>query len=197
MIIENYTFASSSQTVTFTDLAIVKVEGIKLITNLANGTIIYQFNNAAKLGVVTNNVLNLTFDTTSMSDSDPLMIIYDDITLPSSDASLAILADMVLALKQIRKTLEPVASQDSVQRQRVVVESLTGATVAVSSIAANTMLGTTNVANTNVITQGAQAPTVGSNTFQPVWEGPVDQRYRVSDAARAMAYQQRQNLIFS
>ena len=101
-----------------------------------------------------------------------------------------LMADLVSTMKLIRKTLEPLATQDSLQRQRIVVESLSG-------VAANTILGAANLNGVNTITQGSAAPSVGSYTFQPVWEGPVDQRYRIADAARTMAYVQRQNLSFS
>lgn len=188
MIVENYTFNATAKEITFADLTSLAVEGIKIITNVTTGVMIYQFNEATLLGVVSGNVLTLTFDTSLMSDSDKLMIIYEEPRVLSLESEVNVLQDLLATMKQIRKHLEPIATQDAVQRQRVVVESLTGF---------NANVGTANLGNINTITQGGTAPTVGTYTVQQVWEGPVDQRYRVADAARTAAYIQRQNLIFS
>ncbi len=188
MIIDNYTFNAATGQITFTDYTSIRIEGVKIITNVVDGIMIYQFNDSSLLGTVAGNVLTLAFDTSLMSNSDQLMIIYDDITLATPEATLLVLNDLVQALKQIRQTLNPLSTQDSTQRQRVVVESLTGA---------NTILGATNITHTNTIVAGNSAPTVGTYTFQPVWEGPVEQRWRVMDDARTLAYVQRQNLTFS
>lgn len=116
-----------------------------------------------------------------------------EFTSAKTDLSLLIeqtelLADLVATMKQIRKHLEPSATQDGFQRQRVVVESLTGI---------NSAVGYANIQNINTIGQGASPPAVGTGTVNLVWETPVDQRYRVADAARTMAYLQRQNITFS
>lgn len=80
--ITNYTFNAAGQTVTFTDINPVLLEGVLLITNtlLANQEIIYNFADNTKGGSVTgaSSVLTLEHDTTSMADTDPLQIWYDD-----------------------------------------------------------------------------------------------------------------------
>lgn len=76
-IVDSYTFTAASKTVKFNDYGSIRLEGIKLITNITTGTIIYQFNDATKNGTVTNNVLTLTYNTAAMSNSDKLMIIYE------------------------------------------------------------------------------------------------------------------------
>lgn len=76
-IITNYTFDASAQTITFNDYTSIELERLTLITNLTDGVIIYQFNNVAKGGTVTGNVLTLTFDTTTMADADDLQIFYE------------------------------------------------------------------------------------------------------------------------
>lgn len=46
----SYTFDASAQTITCADFTVI--EKLALITNLTTGDIIYQFNNASKLGVI-------------------------------------------------------------------------------------------------------------------------------------------------
>lgn len=77
LVIDNYSFNKTAKTITFNQYPSVRLEGIKLITNVTTGTIIYQFNASAKLGTVSNNILTLAYDTSAMSDADKLMIIYD------------------------------------------------------------------------------------------------------------------------
>ncbi len=88
-IITNYTFDASAQTITFNDYTSIELERLTLITNLTDGVIIYQFNNVAKGGTVTGNVLTLTLDTTAMDDADDLQIFYEvDTALSPSGAQI-------------------------------------------------------------------------------------------------------------
>ena len=77
-IIKNYTFNPTAKTIKFNDFASIDLSSIKLITNVSNGTIIYQFNDATKLGTVSGNTLTLSYNTVSMSSSHKLMIIYEE-----------------------------------------------------------------------------------------------------------------------
>lgn len=77
MIITNYTFDASAKTITFNDIQ-PDLKRINLITNLtSNHTVIYQFQKDSKGGTLASNVLTLTYDTTSMSDTDELKIEYN------------------------------------------------------------------------------------------------------------------------
>lgn len=76
-IITNYTFDAGARTITFNDYTSINLERLTLITNLTDGVIIYQFNNAAKGGTVAGNVLTLAHDTTTMADTDDLQIFYE------------------------------------------------------------------------------------------------------------------------
>lgn len=108
--------------------------------------------------------------------------------LTNVETELDILQAILGFLQTLKSTLAPLTTQDSVQRQRVVVESLTGI---------NGITGYQNITQINTITNGATPPTQGTGIVNMVWEAPVDQRYRVADAARTMAYLQRQNITFS
>jgi hypothetical protein len=83
-LIKNYTFDKTAKTITFADfVGPIRKERILLVTNTATGTIIYNFADATKLGTVSGNVLTLAYDTTAMSNTDPLQIFYDP--LPSDN----------------------------------------------------------------------------------------------------------------
>lgn len=79
--VNNYLFNKDAKTVTFTDYASIRLDGILLITNVTRNIIIYNFASPEKGGSVTNNVLSLTYDTTSMNNGDKLQIFYDDDSL--------------------------------------------------------------------------------------------------------------------
>ncbi len=76
-LVPNYTFNKTAKTVTFTDFGSIKLERVLLITNVNTNTVIYNFAEASLGGTVSGNVLTLDFDTTTMLDTDPLMVLYE------------------------------------------------------------------------------------------------------------------------
>lgn len=84
--ITNYTFSASAKTVTFTDLTTVVLEKILMVVNVTDGIILYDFSDPTKLGTVATNVLTLAYNTGTMSDSDKLMIFYQEADYPLSVA---------------------------------------------------------------------------------------------------------------
>ena len=120
--LDNYTFNPAAKTVTFTDYASLDLSDVILITNVTDGTIIFNFASPNLVGSVVANVLTLNYDTTSMSSTDKLAIYLDDAYTPSSDEALVLLRRMV-------KLMEPLAVQDSAQRQRVTIDAMSGVTL--------------------------------------------------------------------
>jgi len=119
--LDNYTFNPVAKTVTFTDYASLDLSDVILITNVTDGTIIFNFASPNLVGSVAANVLTLNYDTSAMSSTDKLAIYLDDSYTPASDEALVLLRRMV-------KLMEPLAVQDSLQRQRVVVDASIGVT---------------------------------------------------------------------
>lgn len=78
ILITNYTFDASAKTVTFDDYTTISLESVLLVTNVTDNINIYNFCDPLLGGTVATNVLTLTYDTTSMSDTDNLQIFYDD-----------------------------------------------------------------------------------------------------------------------
>ena len=102
----------------------ISLENILLITNVTDNIIIYNFADSSFGGTVTNNVLTLTYNTAAMSNNDKLQIFYDDASLPATDDSVQAMTDVALTLKRIAKNMESLQVVDSVQRQRVAVETI-------------------------------------------------------------------------
>jgi hypothetical protein len=78
-IVKNYTFDKTAKTVTFTNYTTVVLERILAVINVTKNIVIYRPDNSAKNGTVSGNVLTLSYDTSTMSNTDKLMILYDDI----------------------------------------------------------------------------------------------------------------------
>jgi hypothetical protein len=177
VLFEDYTFNATSKQIVFNTTDTITLEQMLIVTNVTTNKIIYNFADPALGGTISNNVLTLTFDTTSMSNSNKLQIFLDNTFLPASEESIQY-------LKKIVQVLTPLATQDTQQRQRV----------AVDTIAAGTL---TTVGTINAISTIGTLSTV-SSVSNLVAIGGVDPRFQFIDAAR-LTYAQgiRNNLQFS
>ncbi len=100
----SYTFNKVAKTVTINlPSGNVKLEGLLLITDTTNNTIIYQFSDATKGATLLGNVFTLTYDTNtaSFANTDKLQIFYYDEQPISQQIN-----DMSVALSQILKSLQ-------------------------------------------------------------------------------------------
>ena len=121
LLVDNYTFDPVAKTVTFSEYTTLNHASLLLITNVTVGAMIYTFAKATQVVTITGNVVNLnaSIDTTGMSATDDLQIFYEDAT--SNAAS----DESVILLRRISKLLEPLATQDGQQRQRIAIDSST------------------------------------------------------------------------
>ena len=109
--ITNYTFDKTAKTVTFTDYTTIRLDSILLITNVTDNIIIYNFADPLLGGTVATNVLTLTYDTSTMDDSDKLQIFYDDGDIQPSNAELqTTLNSLTETLQFLAVRLEVLAS---------------------------------------------------------------------------------------
>lgn len=76
ILVTNYTFDASAQTITFAQFPAIDLERILLVTNVTDNIIIYNFANSSLGGSVATNVLTVDYDTTTMDDTDDLQIHY-------------------------------------------------------------------------------------------------------------------------
>lgn len=171
----SYSFNPAAKTVTFSGLSYtLTLANILLITNVKANTIIYNFADPATGETsFNNNVLTLTYDTTSMSSTDTLQIYLD---LESYEESLATL------LRRMNKLLESNAVVDNKLRQRVVLEAVGNSNSATSTECAAAVPVTGTVALQTVTITSLPGTSITSAT--PVFETPVDQRWRIIDDAR-------------
>lgn len=72
------TFDASAKTVVHSSFSDVTLAGIQLITNVTDNIIIYNFADATKGGTLSTDTLTLDYDTTSMDDTDELMVLVED-----------------------------------------------------------------------------------------------------------------------
>ena len=135
VLFQDYTFNAATKQITFNTTDVVSLNQVLVITNVTDNVIIYNFADAAKGGTIVNNVLTLTFDTTSMSNTDSLQIFLDLYGTPSTD-------DSVVLLRRLIQLLAPIATQDISQRQRVNVDTISGGL---------TLTNVTNLSNFNTV----------------------------------------------
>lgn len=121
----SYAFDPIAKTVTFSGLAgNISIENILLITNVVDNITIYVFADTATGGVsFDNNVLTLTYDTSSMSATDKLQI-YLDVDSATFDETRSALEDQVVLLRRIVKILESQSAIDSANRQRITIDNI-------------------------------------------------------------------------
>lgn len=124
-LLTNYTFDPTTGQVALLDYTAVAQESLLLITNVTRGTILYNFADPTHGGSVAGNVVTLTLDLTGlgMSSGDALQIYYDDpADIPATDASLQLLQEQNLLMRKLLKTTESLATVDTFQRQRIVLD---------------------------------------------------------------------------
>lgn len=101
VLVQNYTFDPIAKTVVFNDYSSISLEGLLLITNVTDNQIIYNFANPNLGGNVVGNILNLTFDTSTMNASDNLQIFYDNGEMMVPETLVEALYDLVQAMQAI------------------------------------------------------------------------------------------------
>lgn len=158
ILLENYTFNAATKQVTFVTSVSVSLENILLITNVTRNTIIYNFANPAQGGTIASNVLTLTYNTTTMADADRLQIFLDmgetealDSTVQSTNELLTQVVEQTMILKRLTRILESNSVVDSAQRQRIIVDSITGGTLSNVSIGSGTITTVGNLQQINAM----------------------------------------------
>lgn len=77
-LVSAYAFDKTARTVTFTGYGSISQERIMLVANVSQETVIYNWAKPGYGGTASGNVLTLEYDTSAMSNSDKLLIVYDD-----------------------------------------------------------------------------------------------------------------------
>jgi hypothetical protein len=205
VLFTDYTFNAAAKTITFNTSTSVGLNNVLLITNVTDNIIIYNFANPNLGGTISNNVLTLTYNTTSMSNIDSLQIFIDIGGGAATEETLEKLTESVQLLNRIAQLLTPIATQDSSQRQRIAVEAMPASVTVAQATAANlnSTVSQATAANLNATVAIAASQTLGTvTTVSSVTNiaglGGVDPRFQFIDLART-AYNTgpRNNLSFS
>ena len=88
ILANNYSFTASTGQVFLSGFAPLTLNQFLLITNVAKNTIVYNFADPLFGGSLANNILTLSASTAGMSNSDPLQIFLDDLSVPALNSSL-------------------------------------------------------------------------------------------------------------
>lgn len=129
--ITSYTFDASEKTIAFA--AGLEIEGFLLIVNVVDNIIIYNFADATTGGTYAADTLTLAYNTTSMSDSDELLIYYDDglttqavsgtITAELSATDNAVLDEIKIDTEAIETAVEAIQAAQLPDGHNVTVDN--------------------------------------------------------------------------
>ncbi len=137
-IVDQYIFDPVAQTIRMPQIPDLRIEGVQLITNLTTGTLIYQFNNVSLGGTVSRDVLTLTLDTSAMSATDKLQILYNPPRGGFFDRALSLLYQITEYLRSPPNTT--VVANNNYQRVLVDNNSQMSTVSTVSAVTAVTNL---------------------------------------------------------
>lgn len=177
-LIKNYNFDKTNRTIVFNDYSQIKKGNIVSVKNVTKNIIMYDPEVVSKDCSTLGNVLTLVYDTSAMSNSDILEIIYESQIQGATEEKQDEMIEVIYLLKRIAKLLQPSASSDIMGRQRVAVDNIVS------------VLPATYAISTYPNRPDQAAPGHGGNStiyYQPTWAGPVDPRWTNLQNAR-LAY---------
>lgn len=106
-LITNYTFDKSALKITFNDYAEIELERVLLVTNVKRQTQLYIFSaNNNSLAIQNNLYIGGSYPTFMWSDTDELLIYYDDPAEPAYDASIQTTNNLTEALYEVARKLD-------------------------------------------------------------------------------------------
>ena len=123
--IGQYVFSPSTKQIVLVGVPDITLEQLLTIVNTTDGIMIYCFADSTLGGSENDNIITVNYDTTSMSATDNLQIYVD---IPDNYSGIAAQVDSYqhMLLERICDLLEPIATQDSANRQRITIDSITG-----------------------------------------------------------------------
>lgn len=110
-LVSNYTFSAAQKRVTFTDYPTIKLDQILLITNVIDNIIIYSFADTTLGGTLSGNSLTLSYETTTMSDTDRLQIFIDDYIVPATEPTLQTVSSNITATNNALGSIQQYTEQ--------------------------------------------------------------------------------------
>lgn len=168
-LIKDYIFDPTNKNVVFNNYDKIDLERVLLITNVTDNVIIYNFANPEAGGhVVNNNILNLQYDTTTMSDTDKLQIFYEVDAAPAKEATQADMYELMYSVYSAVKDLSALVSTISGGAMRVSTTTpvtIAGA-VAISTMPNVSVTNGVNVSNFGAANSNTLIPNLNNAVFQ-------------------------------
>ena len=162
-LIENYTFNSETKQIIIIDSENITQEKLLLITNMTDGIIIYNFADSALKGSIVGNIITLTYDTVSMSNTDKLQIWVEN-TNP-------LMVMLTTCLACIKNTVSRLTFDTSNQLR-------VGGTVAVSSLpTVGTVTTVTTMTTGNIGIGDIGKPATAILKSQEAFQGTVGKNF--------------------
>ena len=172
-LIKDYIFDPTNKNVVFNNYDKIDLERVLLITNVTDNVIIYNFANPVAGGhVVNNNILNLQYDTTTMSNTDKLQIFYEVDAAPAKEATQADMYELMYSVYSAVKDLSSILT--TIHGGAIRVGITNSPTVSVSTMPAMTFNGTQNVNAAVTSIGGAQAHTIAANSHNSVFQHTIN-----------------------
>ena len=171
-LIKDYIFDPTNKNVVFNNYDKIDLERVLLITNVTDNVIIYNFANPEAGGhVVNNNILNLQYDTTTMSDTDKLQIFYEVDAAPAKEATQADMYELMYSVYSAVKDLSALVSTISGGALRVSTTTpvTIAGSVAVSSlpnVSVTNGVNVSNVSNFGAANSNTLIPNLNNVVFQ-------------------------------
>ena len=168
-----YTFNPSTKQIAIIGLPFnLSLEQLLLITDVNANIIIYNFAVPALGATISNNVITLDYSCAGLVSTDPLQIYVDVPDTAPVDNAAQVDSYTHLLLERICDLLEPMATQDSANRQRVAIDNIAGSLT----------LGT--VSTLSAITAG---PVIGSAFFTRITDATNTAAVKAASTAPALA----------
>ena len=162
-LIKDYIFDPTNKNVVFNNNDKIDLERVLLITNVTDNVIIYNFANPVAGGrVVNNNILNLQYDTTTMSDTDKLQIFYEVDAVPAKEATQADMYELMYSVYTAVKDLSALVCTISGGALRV----STTTPVAIGTMPNVSVVNGVNVSNFGAANSNTLIPNLNNVVFQ-------------------------------
>ena len=165
-LIKDYIFDPTNKNVVFNNYDKIDLERVLLITNVTDNVIIYSFANPVAGGhVVNNNILNLQYDTTTMSNTDKLQIFYEVDAAPAKEATQADMYELMYSVYTAVKDLSALVCTISGGALRV----STTTPVAIGTmpnVSVTNGVNVSNVSNFGAVNSNTLIPNLNNVVFQ-------------------------------
>ena len=175
--IGSYTFDPSTRQITLLNIISINTSNVLVITNIDKKETLYNFADDINYISINNNTITLSNHCTGMSSTDKLQI-WLDLNIPHPNQ------DVLYLINRLVKICEPIMTQDTNQRQRVVVDAAPTTTVTIATTGGANVTGI-GYPSTTCSAAGSTLPgTMATSQPTQLVATIVDQRWEMIDRSK-------------